>query len=422
MKKLFTILLFYAFSGVFGQNLVPNNSFETLSSCPTADGQLDKAIPWFNPNHYLSISMSDLMNECAQPFPTTLVDVPQNGWGYQYARTGLGYANIYSYSKSYPFDERDYISVQLINPLITNRKYYVGYYACLAAQDSLWNSVYPNSGSAWAIDCMGLLFTDTAININNTLVIPAIPQIMSPPGYFLKDTLNWMLVSGLYTALGNEQYITIGNFKDNASTNAIIISNTSITDAAGYFIDDVFVYDVTNLQVANAGVNHDACKGSAIQIGMPTDTGYTYHWQPAIGLSNANISNPIANPNVTTTYFLTVNYQGYYETKDSVTITVINCDTLIPKPNELVIINAFTPNNDGVNDVFHVKGNNIAQINATVFNRWGQELYTWNELTGGWNGKYKGNEVAAGTYFYVVTVVYDNGTTGERHGAVTLVR
>ena len=422
MKKLL-LILFFCFSLVINaQNLVPNNSFEILSSCPTADGQLDKAIPWFNPTHYFSYSMSDLLNECSQPFPITWVDVPQNGWGYQFPRTGMGYANILSYCPYYPIDERDYLSVKLTCTLIANRKYLAGYYTSLAAVDSIWNLSQLSNGSNYAIDCLGLLFTDTAININNTLVIPAIPQIMSPSGYFLKDTLNWMLVSGLYTALGNEQYITIGNFKDNASTNAIIISNTTMTKTTWYFIDDVFVYDVTDLQVANAGNSQVVCKGNAVQIGMPTDTGYTYQWQPAIGLSNDSISNPIANPNYTTTYYFTVNYQGYYETKDSITITVINCDTLIPKPNELVIINAFTPNNDGVNDVFHVKGNNIAQIHATVFNRWGQELFTWNEVTYGWNGKYKGKEVAAGTYFYVVTVVYEDGSVEEKKGAVELIR
>ena len=413
------LILFVLFSLIVNcQNLVPNNSFENISSCPNDQGQLVKAIPWFNPNHYLSTPMSDLLNECSLPFPSTLVSIPQNGFGYQYARTGLGYANILCYNSS----DRDYISVKLNYSLTIGRKYYSGFYTSLATHDSIWNINFPFSGSTWAIDCLSVLFTDTAININNSQYISALPQIVNPLGYFLKDTLNWMLVSGLYTALGNEQYITIGNFKDNASTNAIKISNTSLNDVSLYFIDDVFVYDVTDLQVANAGVNQYVCMGSAIQIGMPTDTGYTYHWQPAIGLSNDSISNPIANPNVTTTYYLTVNYQGYYETIDSVTVTVINCDTILPKPNELIISNAFTPNNDGFNDVFHINGNNIAQINATVFNRWGQELYKWNELTEGWNGKYKGKEVSAGTYFYVVTVVYEDGSVEEKKGALELIR
>jgi gliding motility-associated-like protein len=420
MKKRLTILFICFSLGINAQNLVPNCSFENISSCPSAPGQINKAIPWFSAN----TSTPDLLNECYNIAPIYGVDVPQNIWGYQFAHTGIGYANITTYDSFYPIGDREYISVKLDIPLIAGRKYAAGFHTSAAAEDSLWNAIVsPNNGSTWAIDCLGLVFTDTAIFVTNMLPMTnIIPQIISPPSYFLKDTVNWMLVKGVYTAIGNEQYITIGNFKDNAHTNAIQVSHTSMTTAAYYFIDDVFVYDVTDLQTANAGNSQVVCKGNALQIGMPTDTGYTYHWQPAIGLSNDSISNPIANPNVTTTYYLTVNYQGYYETKDSITVTVINCDTLIPKPNALVIINAFTPNNDGVNDIFHVKGNNIAQIQAKIFNRWGQELYTWNQLTGGWNGKYKGKDVASGTYFYVVTVVYEDGGGEEKKGVVTLIR
>jgi gliding motility-associated-like protein len=197
------------------------------------------------------------------------------------------------------------------------------------------------------------------------------------------------------------------------------------TDFLGTITTDSVIVTVVNCDsnaVAEAGNSQTICKGNAIQIGMPTITGYTYQWQPLIGLSNANISNPVANPNVTTTYYLTSNYQGYYETIDSNTITVINCDTIIPKPNELIVPNAFTPNNDGVNDLFHATGYNIAQIQAKVFNRWGQELYKWDNLNESWNGKYKGNDVASGTYFYVVTVVYDDGSVEEKKGVVTLIR
>ena len=167
------------------------------------------------------------------------------------------------------------------------------------------------------------------------------------------------------------------------------------------------------------------CKGDSVQIGTSPKSEYTYLWQPATGLSNANIANPKASPNATTTYVLQQTDFMNEITYDSINITVINCDSINPinpKPNELKIINAFTPNNDGVNDVFNIKGNHIKEIHAKVFNRWGQELYSWNELTGGWNGKYKGKEVSAGTYFYVVAVVYEDGKTEERRGVVTLVR
>ncbi|NVO03107.1 MAG: gliding motility-associated C-terminal domain-containing protein, partial [Bacteroidetes bacterium] len=145
---------------------------------------------------------------------------------------------------------------------------------------------------------------------------------------------------------------------------------------------------------------------------------YTYQWLPATGLSNDTIGDPWAHPTQTTTYYLHLN--KYLETIDSITVFVKDCSE--QPANELIIINAFTPNNDGVNDVFNIKGSHIKEINATIFNRWGQELYTWDEITGGWNGKYKGKEVSAGTYFYVITVVYNNGSIKEKKGALELIR
>jgi gliding motility-associated-like protein len=79
----------------------------------------------------------------------------------------------------------------------------------------------------------------------------------------------------------------------------------------------------------------------------------------------------------------------------------------------LAISNAFTPNNDGKNDVF-LKG-----IDMNIFNRWGQLLYTGND---GWDGKYKGNAVSAGTYYYMIKIKKLNSDeVTEKSGAVTVV-
>ncbi|MBC7412153.1 MAG: gliding motility-associated C-terminal domain-containing protein [Bacteroidia bacterium] len=79
----------------------------------------------------------------------------------------------------------------------------------------------------------------------------------------------------------------------------------------------------------------------------------------------------------------------------------------------LPISNAFTPNNDGKNDVF-LKG-----LDMNIFNRWGQLLYTGND---GWDGKYKGNAVSAGTYYYIIKIKKLNSDEViEKSGAVTVV-
>jgi hypothetical protein len=97
MKKvLFIILLITHYSLLItvlhAQNLVPNASFENFSSCPSDQGQIIRAVPWYSPTYYLTESMSDLLNECSPPFPISIVNIPFNIWGYQYPRTGKGFA------------------------------------------------------------------------------------------------------------------------------------------------------------------------------------------------------------------------------------------------------------------------------------------------------------------------------------------
>ena len=419
MKRLLIILFIFICIVAKSQNLVPNPSFEQIYSCPTNGSQFDGYVyDWFNPNG----STPNLLNECSPPFPINSGNVPYNVWGFQWARTGKGYTLIVVY-EDYKDEGREYCSVKLDTNLEVGKKYIVGFYCSVSSADSITNLSWSNKGSNYSIDCLGLLFSDTAIHSSTLDTLPYIPQLINQTGNFLSDTVNWMLVSWEYIANGNEKYITIGNFKNNANTNHSIINPWTNSHGSAYYIDDVFVYAADEVQTAEAGSNITICKGDSTKIGMPTDTGYTYQWLPATGLSYDTIGDPWAHPTQTTTYYLHLN--KYLETIDSVTITVINCDTINPinpKPNELIIINAFTPNNDGVNDVFHINGYNIAQIQAKVFNRWGQELYNWNELSGGWNGKYKGKEVSAGTYFYVITVIYNDGSAEEKKGAVTLIR
>lgn len=66
--------------------------------------------------------------------------------------------------------------------------------------------------------------------------------------------------------------------------------------------------------------------------------------------------------------------------------------------------NAFSPNGDGYNDIYKAKEGyeSIVSFKATIVNRWGQKLYSWDTLEGGWDGKVNGSVVKDGVYFVVV--------------------
>jgi len=122
---------------------------------------------------------------------------------------------------------------------------------------------------------------------------------------------------------------------------------------------------------------------------------------------------------------LTVTEPGVYwvrVSRDSCAVqdtTMVNdCASMIYFPA------AFTPNGDGLNDYFHPIGPVLAKFTLTIFNRWGQQVFTTDNQETGWDGTSKGSPCPLGTYSYVATYELSDssGTSGKVHGTVTLIR
>ena len=102
---------------------------------------------------------------------------------------------------------------------------------------------------------------------------------------------------------------------------------------------------------------------------------------------------------------------------------VCSSDSTVVLTSTLVMPNAFSPNNDRINDVYKVKSyQNIVEFHAYIFNRWGQKLYDWTNIEEGWDGKYRGNDVKQGTYFVLVKAKGADGQTYNIRKDVNLLR
>ena len=82
--------------------------------------------------------------------------------------------------------------------------------------------------------------------------------------------------------------------------------------------------------------------------------------------------------------------------------------------SKLEMPNAFSPNGDGINDVYKAKDGwqSIVSFKAAIFTRWGKKLYEWNDPDGGWDGKVNGHVVPDGAYYCVVQA---KGTDGKNY-------
>src|SRR5689334_8972274 len=96
-------------------NLVPNDSFESFTSCPVGFSNMSDCVSWDAP----TTGTSDYYNACTSG-PNT-PDVPNNNFGFQNARTGVAYAGFIPYSAA--ADYREYVETALTSPLIANVTY-----------------------------------------------------------------------------------------------------------------------------------------------------------------------------------------------------------------------------------------------------------------------------------------------------------
>lgn len=90
--------------------------------------------------------------------------------------------------------------------------------------------------------------------------------------------------------------------------------------------------------------------------------------------------------------------------------------------NDLFIPNAFTPNDDGENDVLFIRGANITNVLFNVYNHWGELLFESNDQADGWDGRVEGEMVQNGTYVYCATIELADGTTKQVAGKVTVIK
>lgn len=169
----------------------------------------------------------------------------------------------------------------------------------------------------------------------------------------------------------------------------------------------------------NAGSDKTIVEGYDVLLsGSSSSTNPTsIVWTPTSSiLYGTGTFNVWVKPPVTTTYTLSVTDANGCVGTDDVLVTVI--------PYCVKVMNAFTPNGDGINDRWLVTNGSLCtqQIIAKVFNRYGELVYSNDNYNNDWDGRYKGKLVPDGTYYYVIQYRLINGTSIPVRGDLTILR
>ena len=145
--------------------------------------------------------------------------------------------------------------------------------------------------------------------------------------------------------------------------------------------------------------------------------GQFYLWSPATGLNNATIANPIAKTDSTITYVVTVSTAAGCFATDTITVIVYKVDPGLYVPN------AFTPNGDGLNDIFRPIPIGMKEItNFRVFNRWGELMFATSLKGQGWDGTFKDKPQDPAVYVWIVEGIDYTDKKIAQKGTVVLIR
>lgn len=149
------------------------------------------------------------------------------------------------------------------------------------------------------------------------------------------------------------------------------------------------VYAMPSVYLGNDTI---LCPAVSIQLGVPFNSSYTYQW--STGATTSYITTDI----FTNAYILTADNNGC-QAADAISVKVLPA-CLIKVPN------AFTPNNDGVNDkLYPLNADLTKEFSFKVYNRMGQLVFSTNNPMQGWDGNFKGKRADAGTYVWVLSYI-----------------
>lgn len=381
------------FGPIFSQNLVPNGGFENLRNIPcdyVQPGNIrslyaDWKLPTAGTSDFFTTEAD--VSCYANPYSTAT-----NAAGYQKPHGGKAMAAILTYGSGCTGNlpnYREYLHIELSKRLVVGKKYYA----------SMW--VSHADSTKLATNNLGMVFTNFEIDLPQWCVnLDTIP-IVTTTQVVTQDT-QWVAIADTFTAHSDYGFLTLGNFKSDSET---LVQNMPDGKSlkAQYFIDDVAVFEMCG----STSTTYQICPGDALVLQANINLG-SHIWNTGQVDQSITITD-------TGTFWVQTDFAGCLTT-DSFFVAAAPCF-------KLALPNVFTPNDDGINDLFKpIESVGITAFTLEIYNRFGVQVYQTNAVDFIWDGTLNGNPLADGIYFWRYLAQDLIGSTYTKQGAVTLVR
>lgn len=205
----------------------------------------------------------------------------------------------------------------------------------------------------------------------------------------------------------------------------------TITNQFGCSLTDSVTVEVVDLVVElEAGAQPDRIlNGESTNLFATENDKYDYTWTAnnPDELSSTDIFNPEATPEVNmegtdpvvVTYNVMIRDENGCVADRDVEVTVLQSNCVEPF---IFLPNAFTPNDDGVNDILYVRGYSITDVFLIIYNRWGEQVFQTDKIDRGWDGRHKNELVCPDVYGYYLEVSCFGGEKFIKKGNVTVLK
>lgn len=275
-------------------------------------------------------------------------------------------------------------------------------------------------------------------SINDANCLDTILQFVeiSRPAILTIDTIVNCPNIGVYLYVANlvpgdtfsYEWFPLSNIISNANTNHPYV----FTEDSTYFrviatnqygcmvTDTILLKSITDGVQVIASANQDSAEYlEEIQLTAISSDLVNYNWQPMNQVSNALIYNPTSIIYQSTIFVVQVEDSFGCIDIDSV---IVYRKALKCGQSALFIPNAFSPNNDGNNDVFYIRGKNLSNFRFAIFDRWGEKVFESFDINTGWDGTYKGKKLDPAVFGYIFEGKCENGDDIKDKGNITLIR